>query len=730
MSLRRLLTSSLRIVKQPATERRVTAMAVEKKTLTIEGQECEIVREGLAEILNHRSTAQKVFYNPIQQFNRDLSVLAIRAFAEDLAVIKKRRREKESQKAKHHGPRRGQKRKRSHDDKQPGPREIVNGIATAGENQQSVNGLEHGEKHGEGTVVQSDAEPTEPKVGREIADGSNGIERAPHKPPFRILDALSATGLRALRYAKEIPTATYITANDVSPSATNSINLNVRHNAVEGLVHPTTGDARTHMYSCVSSAGHADQRLYQVVDLDPYGTAAPFLDAAVQALSDGGLLCVTCTDAGVFASAGYLEKTYSLYSGLPLKGSQSHEGGLRLILHAISTSAARYGIAIEPLLSLSIDFYARLFVRIRKSPADVKFLAGKTMIVYNCDSGCGAWSTQYLTQTKEKTAKNGDTCYTFSLAQAPSANQHCEHCGFKTHLSGPMWGGPLHNSYFIQRILDMLPSLDKEVYGTTPRLEGMLTLAMNETIFDDPFLRPSSADAPAETEPPEEASAEKVPFGSLAARKPVHHPFFILPSQLCKVLHCVAPSDAAFRGALLHLGYRTTRSHTKPGSIVTDAPWSIIWEVMREWVRQKAPIKDRSLKEGMAGWAVMRKGRGREIKEVDKVKEELRQLIEENSQSVETLKTELEAVLYRMTVAGGKARNGVKSEGDERIEPNINGTSASLLTESRIGQRQIDPNTLTINFDEALGKETTGKRLVRYQVNPRADWGPMSRANG
>jgi tRNA G26 N,N-dimethylase Trm1 len=33
-------------------------------------------------------------------------------------------------------------------------------------------------------------------------------------------------------------------------------------------------------------------------DLDPYGTASPFLDAAVQAAKDGGLLCVTCTDAG------------------------------------------------------------------------------------------------------------------------------------------------------------------------------------------------------------------------------------------------------------------------------------------------------------------------------------------------------------------------------------------------------------------------------------------------
>ena len=36
------------------------------------------------------------------------------------------------------------------------------------------------------------------------------------------------------------------------------------------------------------------------MDLDPYGTPAQFLDSAVQAVSEGGLLMVTATDmAGV-----------------------------------------------------------------------------------------------------------------------------------------------------------------------------------------------------------------------------------------------------------------------------------------------------------------------------------------------------------------------------------------------------------------------------------------------
>lgn len=33
-----------------------------------------------------------------------------------------------------------------------------------------------------------------------------------------------------------------------------------------------------------------------------------------------------------------------------------------------------------------------------------------------------------------------------------------------------------------------------------------------------------------------------------------------------------------------------------------------------------------------------------------------------------------------------------------------------------------------IIFDEELGADKQTKRLVRYQMNPRANWGPMSRA--
>jgi tRNA (guanine26-N2/guanine27-N2)-dimethyltransferase len=43
-----------------------------------------------------------------------------------------------------------------------------------------------------------------------------------------------------------------------------------------------------------------------------------------------------------------------------------------------------------------------------------------------------------------------------------------------------------------------------------------------------------------------------------------------------------------------------------------------------------------------------------------------------------------------------------------------------------------DVQKLIIVFDEALGRDTprSGKRLVRYQMNPRENWGPMAKHKG
>ena len=60
-----------------------------------------------------------------------------------------------------------------------------------------------------------------------------------------MLEALSATGLRAIRYFKEIPGLSYVVANDLSQDAVQSIERNVLHNGLTTVqVVPHRGDAK------------------------------------------------------------------------------------------------------------------------------------------------------------------------------------------------------------------------------------------------------------------------------------------------------------------------------------------------------------------------------------------------------------------------------------------------------------------------------------------------------
>lgn len=61
-----------------------------------------------------------------------------------------------------------------------------------------------------------------------------------------------------------------------------------------------------------------------MVDIDPYGTASPFLDSAVQCLHDGGLLCVTSTDMAVLCGSTP-GTSMGKYGGLAIKNASPHE---------------------------------------------------------------------------------------------------------------------------------------------------------------------------------------------------------------------------------------------------------------------------------------------------------------------------------------------------------------------------------------------------------------------
>uniref|UniRef100_A0A672TA08 tRNA (guanine(26)-N(2))-dimethyltransferase n=1 Tax=Sinocyclocheilus grahami TaxID=75366 RepID=A0A672TA08_SINGR len=353
-----------------------------------------VVREGKAAILF--PSANEVFYNPVQEFNRDLTCSVITEFAREQLA-------------------------------QRGIRILI-----PGEKDRVVVQLSE-EKNGkvdQETSEQPENEQQMEEEGdkKEFITASVG-ERC--EQGLRVLEGLAASGLRSVRFALELPGLKSITANDYSAKAAALIARNAQHNNVSHILQASQRDASMVMYEA-----RGRKELYDVIDLDPYGSPSPFLDAAVQAVSEGGLLCITCTDMAVMAGNSG-ETCYSKYGSVSIKSKYCHEMALRIILHSLDQRAAVYQRYIEPLLSVSVDFYIRVFVRVKTGQVVVK---NSARLFFN-----------------------------------KSVSADIEH----KSLGGPIWAEPIHDITFVQKVLSAI-SGNPTRFRTSKRIEGVLSMVTEE----------------------------------------------------------------------------------------------------------------------------------------------------------------------------------------------------------------------------------------------------------
>jgi tRNA (guanine26-N2/guanine27-N2)-dimethyltransferase len=417
---------------------------------TWQGEQYTVIKEGQANILY--PAGHQVFYNPVQEYNRDMSVMMLRLFAEEWHV----------------------------------------------------------------------------QQGK----------------PLRILEALAATGLRSVRYAKEIEGLDFVMANDLDPTAVAAIHRNRDYNGIEETkLRTTLSDAAFLMHKMrndTATQSEAKVDNLSVVDLDPYGGASPFLDGAVSVICDGGLLAVTCTDLAVLCG-NYAEACWAKYGAMPPKRTEyCHEMALRIVLGSIASHAARHHRHIVPVMSMFADFYVRVFVRVYKHGGELKKVPSKMGYVMQCTC-CDAREVQKIGKFAEPTPGN----VKFSQGYAPVVDQKCSHCEGAWKMGGPMWMEPIHDRAVLERALAHLESPDAAAkYGTYRRMLGTITNMLDEL-----------PDAP----------------------------FFYTISQLANTLHLQTPKLDALRSAIVSLGYRVSATHCAAGAVKTDAPTEAIYDVMRSW---------------------------------------------------------------------------------------------------------------------------------------------------
>lgn len=468
-----------------------------------------MVTEGTAKIAF--PSANEVFYNPVQEFNRDLTCAVITEFARIQLGAK------------------------GIQIKVPGEKDMQKVVVDLSEQEEDKAELKEGAKLAPGD------HPRTAAVGEICEEG------------LRILEGLAASGLRSIRFAREVPGLRCVVANDASARAVDLMHRNVQLNDVAHLVQPSQADARMLMYQHQRVSDRFD-----VIDLDPYGSPAPFLDSAVQAVSEGGLLCVTCTDMAVLAGNSG-ETCYSKYGAMAVKSRACHEMALRIVLHSLDLRANCYQRFVVPVLSVSADFYVRVFVRVFTGQAKVKASASKQALVFQC-VGCGAFHLQHL--SKASGAPGGRV--KFSAACGPPVGPECEHCGQRHQLSGPLWAEPIHDLDFVGRVLAAV-SASPGRFRTSERIRGVLSV-ITEELPDVPL-------------------------------------YYTL-DQLSSTIHCNTPSLLQLRSALLHAGFRVSLSHACKNAVKTDAPSSAIWDIMRCWEKEN-PVKRERLSETSPAFRIL-----------------------------------------------------------------------------------------------------------------------------
>ncbi|KAG8088357.1 hypothetical protein GUJ93_ZPchr0010g10509 [Zizania palustris] len=277
----------------------------------------------------------------------------------------------------------------------------------------------------------------------------------------KVLEALAASGLRAIRYALEVDGIGEVIAVDNNEDALEACKKNIHHNgsAASSKVVPHLADARVYMLT------HPKE--FDVVDLDPYGSPAAFLDSAVQCVANGGLLMCSATDMAVLAG-GNAEVCFSKYGSYPLRGKYCHEMALRILLSCIESHAIRHKRYIVPVISVHMDFYIRVFVRIFTSASTVKSSPLKLAHVYQC-TGCSSFHLQNVGRINSKDKRN------ISLPNfSPTVPQECSECGHNFVMGGPIWSDPIHDKEWAASILSSVHTISS-AYSAYAKISAILT---------------------------------------------------------------------------------------------------------------------------------------------------------------------------------------------------------------------------------------------------------------
>lgn len=331
------------------------------------------------------------------------------------------------------------------------------------------------------------------------------------KRSLRVCDPLTGCGVRGLRFVREVEGVEIAVLNDLNVQAVNLARFNAEKNGLSDRVVVENLEARALLLN------YASGKRFDAVDLDPYGSPSTFLDSALAALRNEGILAVTATDTAPLC--GVNPKTcVRKYFGRPLRTEYCHELGLRLLISSVAFSAARYDLGVRVLFGHSTDHYFRAYVQVRHGAERANDALAKIGYVLHC-FGC----------------LNRKWVLGFML----SLDRRCSVCGGVMDVAGPLWLGGLADEGFCG---EMRGEIAKVRLGTERRLSGLLATIEGE------------ADMP---------------------------PTYFATDKVCGKLGLRAASRDRVMEELVERGYRAARTHFSPQGIKSDASIQEVKEAVK-----------------------------------------------------------------------------------------------------------------------------------------------------
>ena len=230
---------------------------------------------------------------------------------------------------------------------------------------------------------------------------------------LRVLDAMSGCGVRSLRYWLESG-ADWIAVNEGNPELNSLLQHNLREAIAQNRCQITHQDAHRLFFDCYHRRDY-----YDLVDVDCFGSAAPYLSTMLWATKINGLMYLTSTD-GRTATGHAPQNSLQAYGVYARSHPAAQEQALRLLIGSVQQQAATKGLGVEPIFSLFTGKTYRLMLKLVTNIQLTEHNYGFLGYCHHCGN--------YHTVSWRKLGK-----------------ATCTHEDRPLTISGAMWLGKLHD---------------------------------------------------------------------------------------------------------------------------------------------------------------------------------------------------------------------------------------------------------------------------------------------